>query len=117
MTCNMIGFSHCGRELQPSDVAQKCAAHINYGDKPHEWRTLYQCHACASKDAELEMQCNPLQETWRERRRACDLSQGEFARLVGLSTSVYSRLEHKREPAPPNVVSVIERVLNKHHRS
>lgn len=110
ITCDMLGEVHCGRELEPAEVANTCAAHINHGDKPHEWRRFHQCKNCKAKSDEIASRCAG-QETWRERRIEAGLSQGQMARLMNLGTGVYSSLERCREVAPEAVRQDFERAV------
>jgi len=109
--CDMIGSAHCGREIQGHEIGNQCNAHFNMGNKPHQWRTLYQCVDCKKKEDDIRAGCGP-QSGWIERRTEAGLSMGQMARLMNLGTAVYSRLEHCKEIAPRSIHDDFERVLS-----
>lgn len=109
-TCNMIASTHCGCEITTDNLGTQSVAHFNMGNKPHQWRTLYQCKACRQKDLDIQAGCGD-QKDWMRRRIESGLSAGQMARLMNLGTAVYSRLEHCRDIAPESVRADFERVL------
>lgn len=110
ITCDMLGEIHCGRELEPAEVANTCAAHLNHGHKPHEWRRFHQCKTCKAKSDEIASRCAG-QETWRERRIDAGLSQGQMARLMGIDIVTYSSLERQRLEATGIVRETFEKAV------
>jgi hypothetical protein len=107
----MLSEIHCGREIKEAEIGNSCAAHINYGNKPHEWRRMFQCKDCKAKADEIRAGAAG-QETWRDRRIDAGLSVGQMARLMNLGTAVYSRLENRREIAPDAVRRDFDQIVS-----
>ncbi len=113
-TCNMIGSIHCGCAINTENLGNQSTAHLNMGNKPHQWRTLYQCKECKQKEDDIRAGCGP-QEGWRERRISAGLSQGQAARLMSLGTAAYSQLEHCKMVAPDAVRADFDRMVSGGH--
>ena len=46
LRCDMLAEIHCGKSIAPEEVANVCAVHMHYANKPHEWKRMHQCKDC-----------------------------------------------------------------------